>query len=354
MIFGRALTSLALLSLIGCSMVKAPAPREPTNHLTPASCALAEAAVEQMQMQPLAGLYATAKTNMTATPACSGAIALLQDWGWWPVVTDADVAFTDADAARLQARVDDWLNTDERYLGQTDDPWLSERLLQRFNRAVDGRSNAYPPLDISLGRWLDSQVDAGRISGYNLYQIADLPNFDPARSLFYGHSHPQHLRQLMALLKQQRLDAKVQLVPKRSVFVYLPEWGQAEYAVDRTASGKLLARPWEYDLYLQFDRPQARQQFLALVQRYAKRNSDTEPGLLTGAWWQPFIGTPMAAKAFNPLQQMLYSGQQLQARVILRDNSTALPNPPAGISAQRQPVWVNPAFYRYIVGAGFR
>jgi hypothetical protein len=320
-----------------------------------AGCELAEGAIRAMQLQPVAGLYARAAGGNS----CLGAVHLLTDWGWWPA----------AQLAHINTRVSDWLDPREQYLGFSDDPWLGERLQHRLNNPGD--LNADP----GLRQWLDQQVDAGRASGYNLYRRADLPHFDPARSLFYGHSHPVHLRQLIALLHQQKLIAKIQLVPKRSVFVFLPEWGNATTQLATTASGKHLARPAEYDLYLEFSSANGRADFLAIIERYAKRNSDSSnsdnnsdsnnsdsagtytasPGtdLLTASWWQPFIGTATAATTFQPLTQHMYSGSALEARVILPGPATHLPPPPPGVQHQQTPLWVNPAFYRYISGQGF-
>ena len=59
----------------------------------------------------------------------------------------------------------------------------------------------------------------------------------------YGHNDIDHAAQLIYLLRREGFDPKVQLTPKSSAFLYLDEWGEADYPVTTLKSGKKWRSP---------------------------------------------------------------------------------------------------------------
>ena len=61
---------------------------------------------------------------------------------------------------------------------------------------------------------------------YNIKIKSTYANFNPELSLSYGHNGIKHANQLIALMKSEGLDAKVQIEPKTSAYLHMPDWGE--------------------------------------------------------------------------------------------------------------------------------
>ncbi len=176
---------------------------------------LAVTTVSALALEPVAGLYDVSLVQQhydgQLTGAQASAIALLRDWQWWPQYGE-EPAVTVL-AAQLAQYREDLLTPGENYLGLSNDPWLLERLQAGLVHEPNKR------VDNTLRQWLDKQVVAKKLTGYNLTLRSDAPGFKSDYSVLYGHSNALHMRQLVALLNQQDVLAKVALVPKHSIFV---------------------------------------------------------------------------------------------------------------------------------------
>ena len=327
---------MRLLSLIGFILLLGAC--SPAEQLPGYYGKLSMQTVTDLSLEPVASLYPSNHYCSNSNQRDCQAISLLDDWGWLPRGLSEQAL-----AAALNQYSEDLLNADETYLGFSDDPWIIERLIAQANQIEI-------PSPSPLQNWLDQQVVANRLTGYNLSRITHAPNFKPEYSLYYGHSDLRHLRQLMALLKRQSLVAKVQLVPKRSVFVYLPEWGESSHALDTQPNGVMLARAQEYNLHLAFFDQQERSQFLDLIQTFAKRDTSGSTAVLDGSWWQPFIAAGAEATGFKQAYALEFISGDLTATAITIDNAIEFTTLPKPTSVSVQPVWLNPAFYRYLIG----
>ena len=103
----------------------------------------------------------------------------------------------------------------------------------------------------------------------------------------------------------------------------------------------------------EFDRPEQRTRFHQLVERYAKRDTTAQQGLITDAWWQPFYYSATAIADFEQIGLITVSTPQVEATLTVlpaRVNEVmqALANSVYPLDAQT--VWVNPAFFRFLQG----
>ncbi|MCA0454205.1 MAG: hypothetical protein LCI00_09555 [Chloroflexi bacterium] len=199
----------------------------------------------------------------------------------------------------------------------------------------------------------------GIITGYNLKRTSLNAGFDPELSLVYGHADIDHARQLLTLLRSEGLDAKVQLEPKTSAFLYLAEWGEPgtspEFQVELLDDGNYIAYAKEYDLALEFETQEARDQFDAVINTYAKKDSDDEPGLIFGAWRQPLYSALVEVPDYVEVKNnVVYIGDFYLQSFSLNENSETIvenftKNYEDG-DVQVWNLWVNQAFHRYLLG----
>lgn len=140
-------------------------------------------------------------------------------------------------------------------------------------------------------------VKSGIVTGYNLKNTENNSNFDPEKTIIYGHSSIKHGQQLLGLLKSKNIEAKIQLEPKISVFKYLLEWGPIPeptpiYEVKKDGEDYFVYAV-EYDLIIEFANDEDMKNFDGIIEKYAKKNEGNEEGkgLLLDSWWQPLYTT---------------------------------------------------------------
>lgn len=187
-------------------------------------------------------------------------------------------------ANKLLAKVAEFHGGAKNYLGTIADEDIYGKLAQAWTESQIIKAG-------ELQELVDKGLKQNLITGYNLKDAAFDPHFDPKRTITYGHSDIAHAIQLIGLLKSEGVDAKVQLEPKTSAFLYLKEWGEPvqtdDYQVVQIENGNYIAYAKEYDLSFEFDSVEAKEKFQPLVLKYAKRDQEDMTGLLKASWWQP-------------------------------------------------------------------
>ncbi|MBL8164438.1 MAG: hypothetical protein JNJ61_20790 [Anaerolineae bacterium] len=199
----------------------------------------------------------------------------------------------------------------------------------------------------------------GIITGYNLKRTSLNADFDPQRTIIYGHANIDHARQLIALLRSEGLDARVQLEPKTSAFLYLAEWGEPtaspEFQVEALDDGNYIAYAKEYDLVFEFSDTATRDLFDTIIKTYAKKDADDEPGLILGSWWQPLYSSTVAIPDYIAVKNnVVYVGDFYLQSFSLTENSEAIIDSftsdyPSG-TVEVWDLWVNEAFHNYLLG----
>ena len=242
--------------------------------------------------------------------------------------------------------VSDFLDNNENSLGNISDKNIFEKVLVKWNDTVPAKDNLLlEKLNVALAN--------GLMTGYNLKNINSYANFDKALSVSYGHNDITHAIQLIALLKSEGVDAKVQLEPKTSAFLHNPNWGTPNYDHIILEDGKIVVTPTEYDLKFQFANNNDKIKFTKLVDLYAKKDYKDQEGLIYKSWWQPFIQTDKI-EGYQMLISHLVKNGDFEANVLtLPKNSKAFVDfmkKGSDLKVTTQEVWVNPAFYRFMEG----
>ena len=242
--------------------------------------------------------------------------------------------------------VSDFLDNNENSLGNISDKNIFEKVLVKWNDTVPAKDNLLlEKLNVALAN--------GLMTGYNLKNINSYANFDKTLSVSYGHNDITHAIQLIALLKSEGVDAKVQLEPKTSAFLHNPNWGTPNYDHIILEDGKIVVTPTEYDLKFQFANNNDKIKFTKLVNLYAKKDSKDQEGLIYKSWWQPFIQTDKI-EGYQMLISHLVKNGDFEANVLtLPKNSKAFVDfmkKGSDLKVTTQEVWVNPAFYRFMEG----
>jgi hypothetical protein len=303
-------------------------------------------AIDALQLTELAQTYNQQKIiKSTGMQEASQSDALLIDMG---VITQADLSNKAILSDKLTAFVKDQNDLSEHYIGNVYDKNIAERIKKAWleSTVLDD------PTPLSL---LNSFIDKGLTTGYNVINKADQSHFNNELMIRYGHNNIQHAIQLLYLMKSEHFNPKVQLIPKSSAFLYLPEWGHADYPVMTLESGKMVAVVKEYNLDFEFESVERKQSFMKLIDQYAKKDSAEEQGLIFDAWWQPFYRSYTEMENYIVLTENRIDIGDYQADLMVLPEEAEKQQ--QGLNAlsgkdkvSSEKVWVNPSFYRYMIG----
>ncbi|RUS45656.1 hypothetical protein [Cohnella sp. AR92] len=240
----------------------------------------------------------------------------------------------------------------KHYIGYASDADIYLKLTDAFRSSVIIRSE-------ELQKIVDTALENNLVTGYNLKDSAYEANFVDSLSLVYGHSDLTHAVQLIGLLNSEGIDAKVQLEPKTSAFVYLKEWGdpgQSDlYEVRQIANGNYIEYAKEYDIAFEFDSAADKQRFNDIILSYAKKNQENPSGLIYGSWWQPLYYSLTALPEYqvisnNKIQLGRYYAQSFslkeQSQAVIDGFKSIDPS----VTVEHYDFWVDAPFYRYLNG----
>ncbi|MGO0060030.1 hypothetical protein ACTID9_08490 [Brevibacillus fluminis] len=210
-----------------------------------------------------------------------------------------------------------------------------------------------------LRKVVDQAVKQSLVTGYNLKDSRFNANFDPARSLTYGHSDITHAIQLIGLLKSEGLDAKVQFEPKTSAFLYLKEWGEPtqtpDYKVVQIENGNYIAYSKEYDLSFEFATAADKEAFDAVINKFAKKNEENPKGLIYASWWQPLYYSANELKGYqkitnNYIAKDHYIAQSFSLNDKAADVAAGFKKIDPSVSVTSYQFWVDQPFFNYLNG----
>lgn len=255
-------------------------------------------------------------------------------------------------AYQLLGKVAEFHGEYKNYLGTVSDPDIYGKLVQAWNESQIIKAG-------ELQERVDEVLKQDLITGYNLKDTAFDPHFDPERTITYGHSDIVHAVQLIGLLKSEGIDAKVQLEPKTSAFLYLKEWGEPvqteDYQVVQIENGNYIAYAKEYDLSLEFATMEEKERFQPLVLQYAKKNEEDAAGLLKGSWWQPLYYSLTELDEYPVItNNYVQEGRYIVQSFSLNEDSAAVVEGFKKIDdtleVQTYQFWVDQPFYHYLQG----
>jgi hypothetical protein len=200
---------------------------------------------------------------------------------------------------------------------------------------------------------LGEELDRGVITGYDLRQRSVYDGFPPGRTFIYSQSSQAHMRQLVALMSSEGINAWVYVVPKVSAFLYRDDWGPASDNVVTLDGGARVVRGRELAALFHFDTREDRLRFHELITLFAKKDEKDEPGLIVNAWWQPFYYSDEPVVGFMEISLVVMSSARFEATLTVLPPKTA--SVVAALKDKPWPtrvdtVWVNPPFYRFLQG----
>ncbi len=252
------------------------------------------------------------------------------------------------------------VNGDARnYLGKVSDEDILNKVASAFN-------SYYIYSDDNLDIVGKELVKSKASTGYNLKKEGFNSNFIPSLTIKYGHSDEKHLKQLIALLNSEGIDAKLQIEPKVSIYQYLLDWGPIpepsySYYVEQYSEDLYLVHALEYDALFEFNSEDDLLDFNRIIEQYSKKNSENQAEgsdvkLISGAWWQPLYST--VDMHDEDAYKAIYDGVAIQGgysihpftleetKDELAKNIKKLTDAPV----EFRKFYVNNAFYRYLTG----
>lgn len=305
-----------------------------------------------------AGLSYEPEGSVTLAAAQDLAVAL--DLGLVPTEAIASVKATGDVSAQLAyhllGKVAEYNGHYQNFLGTIASEDIYGKVVQAWHESQIIKAG-------ELQQLVDEILKQDLITGYNLKDAAFDPRFDPKRTITYGHSDIVHAIQLIGLLKSEGIDAKVQLEPKTSAFIYLKEWGEPvqteDYQVVQIENGNYIAYSKEYDLSFEFVSEEAKERFQPLVLQYAKKNEEEHAGLLRGSWWQPLYYS-LTELADYPVitNNFVQDGRHIVQTFSLNEDSNAVVNAfkkiGSTVEVRTYTFWVDQPFYNYLKGDDFK
>ena len=259
----------------------------------------------------------------------------------------APLSASEANPKVLAEFITNYTKPDLAYLGQLNEPSLYQRIESNWKIQPTIKPSAF-------ALELRQLVGQGIATGYNLV-ATPWPLFAVDRHLIYGHSDIDHAQQLLALLASEGLNARIGFSRKTSAFLYRDDWGTLSQSLIDLGNNRRLVEASEYDLHFEFPVATDKAKFVAAIDRYAKKDSANQPGLIRSAWWQPFYRSKTSADGFASVTQIAVSnGQETALLLALPNQAPALVkaihqlNPAWSVAPEA--IWVNLAFHRYLQG----
>ncbi|SDW07853.1 hypothetical protein [Paenibacillus sp. CF384] len=240
----------------------------------------------------------------------------------------------------------------KHYLGYVGDSDIYTKLADAYHGSVIIK-------DDKLQTIVDTALEQGLVTGYNLKDSQYDSNFIESLKLVYGHSDLQHALQLIGLLRSEGLEAKVQFEPKTSAFVYLKEWGEPgvsdQYEVRQISNGNYIEYAKEYDISFEFEKAADKQRFNAIISAYAKKNEENQLGLLVSSWWQPlyYSLTPLADYkeiTNNKIQLGRYYAQSFSLKEQSKATIDGFKHVDPSVNVQSYDFWTDIPFFNYLNG----
>jgi hypothetical protein len=207
--------------------------------------------------------------------------------------------------------------------------------------------------DEELLRSLDDAVRAEVLTGYGLRRRGVSEDTDAGRTVIYSHSSWVHVKQLVGLVASEGFSGRVMIAPKVAAFVFREGWGEPPPWVRELDPYLRVAQGPEWLVHFEFDAVHERQRFDELVERYAKRDTEEESGLLRRAWWQPFYYCETPARGYQRIARLTLTGDEVEVSLLMLPERTDLvarhfADSPWSTTADS--IWVSTAFHRFLLG----
>jgi uncharacterized membrane protein len=256
---------------------------------------------------------------------------------------DHDFAF------HLLEKIQAFRRSDKKYIGYVTQQDIISKLQDKWEKSAKVSNEK---LEQVMKRAVTQQI----IRGYQIKNLDDLANFDEDLKIIYSHSAFKHVKQLIGLLVSENIQAKIQLEPKHSSFIYLDEWETTpDLNLEKIAGGFSIAHKHEFDVVMEFAAREQRDRFREIIEAFAKRESSNQQNLLFDSWYQPLYCSEVPVDDYYQIANLSLGDQTHVVHVYCKKqdsekvmNWLQKESPDLNLSATA--LWVNDAFYRYLGG----
>lgn len=256
---------------------------------------------------------------------------------------DPDFAF------HLLERIQAFRRSDKKYIGYVTQHDIISKLQDKWENPKEARSE-------TLEKIMKQAVTMQIVTGYLIKNREDLAHFDEDLKIMYSHSNFKHIKQLIGLLVSENLQAKIQLEPKRSSFLYRDEWEKTPDLNLETIDGGLsIAHKNEFDIVMEFASQEQRDRFREIIEAFAKRENEDRQNLLFDSWYQPLYCSEVPVNGYYKITNLALGDQMHVVHTYCKqqDEKTVmswLKNESGELALSTSSLWVNDAFFRYLEG----
>ena len=256
---------------------------------------------------------------------------------------DHDFAF------HLLEKIQAFRRSDKKYIGYVTQHDIISKLQDRWEKSAMVSSEKLEPV---MKRAVTQQI----IKGYQIKNLDDLAHFDEDLKITYSHSNFKHIKQLIGLLISENLQAKIQLEPKHSSFLYLDEWEKTpDLNLEAIAGGLSIAHKHEFDVVMEFATQEQRDRFREIIEAFAKRESGSQQNLLFDSWYQPLYCSEVPVDEYYQITNLALGDQMHVVHTYCKEQAAEtvmnwLQKESTDLDLSATALWVNDAFYRYLEG----
>lgn len=256
---------------------------------------------------------------------------------------DPDFAF------HLLERIQAFRRSDKKYIGYVTQHDIISKLQDKWEKSGSVSSKTLEPV---MKRAVTLQV----VTGYLIKNRDDLARFDEELKIMYSHSNFKHIKQLIALLVSENLQAKIQLEPKRSSFLYLDDWEKTpDLNLETIDGGFSIAHKNEFDVVMEFASREQRNRFREIIEAFAKRENEDRRNLLFDSWYQPLYCSEVPVDGYYKITNLTLGDQTHVVHTYCKEDNaetvmTWLKNESGELDLSASALWVNDAFFRYLEG----
>ncbi|MTI60120.1 MAG: hypothetical protein FH762_09120 [Firmicutes bacterium] len=151
------------------------------------------------------------------------------------------------------------------------------------------------------------EITDGTFTGYTIKDLSERAMLDYSKTIRYGHSSFSHLFQLISLLRREGFNARIAVEGRISSYIHLlKEWGQPPAYVDTTgiSDEKCIVHAKEYDLLIEFPSLAEKEAFAAVIQKYAQKEVENQPGLIKNSWFVPLYTSTTPLPGFVKVSEI--------------------------------------------------
>jgi len=160
----------------------------------------------------------------------------------------------------------------------------------------------------------------------------------------------------MGLLVSENFQAKIQLEPKYSTFIYLDEWEKTpDLNLESISGGFSIAHKHEFDVVMEFASRDQRDRFHDIIEAFAKRESTGEHQLLFESWYQPLFCSEVPVDGYYKICNLSVGDETHVVHTYCKEQESEtvmawFNNESVGLDLSVTPLWVTDASLRYLDG----